>query len=67
MLYIRPPHSAIRDHSYDKCEPAVDISKFKILNSANHKTDIRILESLYINRLKPDLNIAGSHSTLFFV
>ena len=57
----RPPQSAIREHS-GICGGGCVISKdsFIILGSQNTTTDLRILESLYIHRLKPTLNEMAS-------
>ena len=51
----RPPHSAVREH-LESCPVSYDINNFKILASAAHESDHRILESLYIAKLKPSLN-----------
>ena len=52
----RPDHSLIREHC-SNCENAhITIEDFKILNSANSNNDLRILESVYIYRKKPNLN-----------
>ena len=51
----RPPHSAVREH-LESCPASYDINNFKILASAAHESDLRILESLYIAKLKSSLN-----------
>ena len=51
----RPPHSAVREH-LESCPAYYDINNFKIWASAAHESDLRILESLYIAKLKPSLN-----------
>ena len=50
----KPPFSAIRDHSVAKDHP---ISKggFSILGSQQTDMDLRVLESLYTYKLKPDM------------
>ena len=56
-----PPHSAIRQHS-DQCNgggPAPTDS-FNILSSVQDSTDLRIVESLYIHKTKPNLNETSS-------
>ena len=53
--FTRPPHSAVREH-LESCPASYDINNFKILTSAAHESDLRILESLYIPKLKPLLN-----------
>lgn len=51
-----PECSAIRDHS-EKNRHFLKLSNFSILDSCNSSDhSLRILESLYINRLKPALN-----------
>ena len=54
-----PPFSAIREHS-DQCGAPVSSHDFKILDKNRFYTDLRILESLYIYKLKPQLNNLGS-------
>ena len=50
-----PPHSNIRDHVYS-CNSPLTIDNFNILNFCNNSSDLRILESLYIHKIKPSLN-----------
>ena len=51
-----PPFSAIRNHC-DSCSGELVESKdFKILSYCNNPSDLKILESMYINKLSPDLN-----------
>ena len=50
-----PPHSAVRDHS-QSCGAAVDIDSFRVLSASSYELDLRILESLFIFKTKPDLN-----------
>ena len=51
----KPSHSAIRDH-VEACNATISDINFKILDTTNNNTDLRILESLYIYKLKPQLN-----------
>ena len=51
----KPSFSAIREHSHNSDHPFTD-SSFEILTVSSTKTDLLILESLYINKLKPSLN-----------
>ena len=51
-----PPHSSIRDHSDRAHSAAVKTESFKILDSESNPVRLRILESIYINKLKPQLN-----------
>jgi hypothetical protein len=57
----QPPHSSVRLHT-EQCSlaPPVSINQFKILCNASSQTDLRILESLYIHKLKPKLNNQSS-------
>ena len=55
----RPVQSAIRDHS-ERCGVLVDPSDFEILGTANSFNDLKILESLFIYSLRPNLNNAES-------
>ena len=43
----RPPLSAVREH-LESCPAYYDMNNFKILASAAHESDVKILESLYI-------------------
>ena len=55
----RPPHSSIRAH----CESTGELvlqENFTVLGSAENFTDLRILESLYIKTVQPDLNDMSS-------
>ena len=47
--------SSIRLHSQNHDHP-FKLSNFTILDSCNSTDELRILESLYINKLKPTLN-----------
>ena len=49
-----PSHSAVRDHT-EVCGVPVNSSDFEILDSCNN-LDVRLLESLYIKSLNPQLN-----------
>ena len=50
-----PTHSAVREHS-ESCGAAVDIYSFRVLSTSSYELDLRILESLFIFKTKPDLN-----------
>ena len=54
-LLTTPTNSSIFDHSID-CGCSVSLDSFKILRSCNNVFDLRILESLYIRNLSPNLN-----------
>ena len=61
-LLTSPVKSSIRAHS-EALDHRLKLSNFTIVNSCNDSTDLRILESLYITRLKLHLNeqqLAGS-------
>ena len=51
-----PPHSAPRIHSLDK-KHCLTNDNFKILDTASNESDLRILESLYIFKNRPKLNM----------
>ena len=51
-----PPHSAVRDHAEADCDERVSEDSFTILGTAKNSQDLRLLESLYIFKLKPSLN-----------
>ena len=48
------PHSSIRAHSVDNIHP-VSYDDFSVLASSN-SFDLRIIESIFINKLSPNLN-----------
>ena len=50
-----PPHSSIREHA-ERCDHTVSPDHFKILGSANSVLDLRILESIFISQIRPNLN-----------
>jgi len=55
QLLCKPENSSIRDHSLNSDHP-FKLNNFKILDSASSFNDLHILESLYIHRLKPEIN-----------
>ena len=59
----KPQHSSIRDHCENSCESAFDMSNFKILCKGRFESELRLLETFYIEKLKPALNIDNSSST----
>ena len=60
-------HSSIREHSVDCHQGKIDFKDFKILDSCANVCDLRILESIYIHKLKPRLNQDQSSSPLLIV
>lgn len=54
-----PPHSSIRDHM-QSCKQPVNLDNFSIIGSSSGTVNLRILESLYIFKLKPHLNSTQS-------
>ena len=58
--------SSIREHTLS-CQSRLDISNFKILDYCSNKRDLRILESIHIRGLKPQLNSDQSSSPLYIV
>ena len=52
---VQSSKSSIRDHAI-KCSNVIDKKAFKIIGRENNETHLRMLESLYILRLKPNLN-----------
>ena len=61
-----PPFSAIREHS-EQCNTSISSDDFKILDKNKFYTDLRILESLYISKRKPQLNNSVSAFPLHIV
>jgi len=51
----RPSFSAVRQHSHSQDHPFTH-NDFKILSTTSNKLDLLISESLYIHKMKPDLN-----------
>ena len=47
-----PPYSSNRDHA-EQCGSPITIDQFSKLNSTRNAHDLRILESIYIHKLKP--------------
>ena len=58
-LLTSPPHSNIRAHALS-CSSPVTIDNFNILATGNNNIDVRILESLFIYKIRPDLNDSQS-------
>ena len=54
-LPTSPPHSNIRAHALS-CSSPVVIDNFNILARGNNNIDVRILQSLFIYKIRPDLN-----------
>ena len=50
------PHSAVRLHTEEVHDAPVRSEDFTILESSNNPVSLRILESLYIYKMKPKLN-----------
>ena len=65
-LLAHPSHSSVRLHA-DQCDTPISIKDFCILASSNSSADLKILESLFISKLKPRLNIATSSYPLSIV
>lgn len=51
----KPLHSSIRDHAEQSDHPIIK-PNFKILSTCNNNQDIRTIESIFIHKLKPNLN-----------
>ena len=48
--------SSIREHSEDCHQARLSFEDFKILDTCSNEIDLRILESIYIHKIKPRLN-----------
>ena len=59
-----PPFSAIREHSREHSH-LFSKTDFKILTSHNSRHDLIISESLYIQKMKPELNNTATATSLF--
>ena len=60
---VQSSKSSIRDHVI-KCSNVIDKNAFKVIGRESNETHLRMLESLYILRLKPNLNEMQSASPL---
>ena len=58
--FLKPLQSSIRDHCHSLCKCRFDSSNFQIVYRGSYQQEIRIAESLYIKRLKPELNADDS-------
>ena len=58
-----PPNSNIRQHALDSNHP-IKLENFKLVNKSN-KYEIKIVESILIHKLGPNLNDRGSSFPLF--
>ena len=59
-----PPFSAIREHSLAEDHPYTNLD-FRVLTQASSRSDLLISESLFINRMRPELNNSLSAFQLF--
>ena len=53
--YVNKTNSSIFDHKFS-CDTQIDTNNFKILDHASSEFRLRILESLYIHKERPQLN-----------
>lgn len=60
----RPSHSAIREHFETESHPFTS-NDFSILTSISNRADLVTLESLYITKMKPNLNNTTTAQHLF--
>ena len=65
-MLASPPFSSIRIHA-EQCDTIVSIDNFKILDYSKNSSDLRILEAMYISKLKPNLNETVSSHPLNIV
>ena len=61
-----PPFSSIREHS-SKCSHPVEENSFEIVGRCKKGDDLRLLESVFIKYLKPNLNNSESAAPLHIV
>ena len=61
-----PPYSSIRIHA-EQCDTFVSLDNFKILDFSKNSSDLRILEAIYISKIKPNLNETVSSHPLNIV
>ena len=65
-ILTNPPNSNIYEHA-NNCDSPITLDNFSILNSCSNISDLHILESLYIYKLKPVLNSSQSAVPLHIV
>ena len=65
-LLVNPPFSSIRLHS-EQCTCDVNLDNFKIVSSENSVLSLKILESLFICKNRPNLNESSSSLPLILV
>ena len=58
--------STVREHTLT-CQVRLKIEQFKIIDNCQNETELRILESIYIRKLKPKLNHGQSAFPLYIV
>ena len=61
-----PPFSSVRLHA-EECDSIVSISDFKILDYSKNSSDLRILEAMYISKIKPKLNETVQSHPIYIV
>ena len=64
--YVNKTNSSIFDHKFS-CDTQIDTHNFKILDHASSEFRLRILESLYIHKERPQLNDMQSAMPLLVV
>ena len=65
-VLTNPPNSNIYEHA-NNCDTPINLDNFSILNSCRNNSDLHVLESLYIYKLKPVLNSSQSAIPLHIV
>ena len=64
----QPPQSAIRDHTISCTSPtSLELENFSIIGTSSNITELRILESIHIFKLKPILNNTISAHPLYIL
>ena len=66
LVLSQPPYSAVREHARS-CNNIPNQDHFKIIDSSNNSLDLKLLESLHIQKLKPSLNNTLSSQPLLIV
>ena len=65
-MVATPLHSSIREHCH-QCQSPITFNHFKILGKSNNKFELRILESMFIYKLKPNLNLTQTAAPLHII
>ena len=58
---------SIRDHCHNVCKVNFSIDNFEVIDKGSSDSKLRLLESIHIYKIKPQLNNMMSASPLYIV